>query len=43
MAKPAEEKVPKQMLGKYEEITHLTDAFCSQGTCVKIKYQLNKL
>ncbi|QLE41825.1 hypothetical protein FD723_16310 [Nostoc sp. C052] len=30
MAKPLGEKVPKQMQGKFEEITHLTDAFCSQ-------------
>ena len=30
MAKPAGEKVPKQMQAKFEEITHLTDAFCSQ-------------
>ena len=27
MAKPAGEKVPKQMQGKFEEITNLTDAF----------------
>lgn len=30
MAKPVGEKVPKQMQGKFEEITRLTDAFCSQ-------------
>jgi hypothetical protein len=30
MAKPAGEKVPQQMQGKFEEITRLTDAFCSQ-------------
>ncbi|BAT56858.1 hypothetical protein NOS3756_58700 (plasmid) [Nostoc sp. NIES-3756] len=30
MSKPAGEKVPKQMEGKFEEITRLTDAFCSQ-------------
>ncbi|MHC5598000.1 MAG: DUF6398 domain-containing protein [Nostoc sp.] len=30
MAKPVGEKVPKQMEGKFEEITRLTDAFCSQ-------------
>ena len=30
MAQPAGEKVPKQMQGKFEEITRLTDAFCSQ-------------
>jgi hypothetical protein len=30
MAKPAGEKVPKQMQAKFEEITNLTDAFCSQ-------------
>ena len=30
MAKPAGEKVPKQMQGKFEEIANLTDAFCSQ-------------
>ena len=30
MAKPAGDKVPKQMQDKFEEITNLTDAFCSQ-------------
>ena len=30
MAKPAGEKVPQQMQGKFDEITKLTDAFCSQ-------------
>jgi hypothetical protein len=30
MARPAGEKVPKQMQDKFEEITNLTDAFCSQ-------------
>jgi hypothetical protein len=30
MAKTAGERVPKQMQGKFEEITNLTDAFCSQ-------------
>jgi len=30
MAKPAGEKVPQQMQAKFEEITNLTDAFCSQ-------------
>ncbi len=29
MTKPAGEKVPKQMQSKFEEITSLTDAFCS--------------
>ncbi|OYD95169.1 hypothetical protein CDG77_10625 [Nostoc sp. 'Peltigera membranacea cyanobiont' 213] len=28
--KPVGEKVPKQMEGKFEEITRLTDAFCSE-------------
>ena len=28
MAKPASEKVPKQMQAKFEQITNLTDAFC---------------
>ena len=28
MAKPASEKVPKQMQAKFSEITNLTDAFC---------------
>jgi len=30
MASPAGEKVPRQMQDKFEEITNLTDAFCSQ-------------
>lgn len=30
MTKSSEEKVPKQMQSKYEEITALTNAFCSQ-------------
>lgn len=30
MAKPVDEKVPKLLQGKFEEITRLTDAFCSQ-------------
>jgi hypothetical protein len=30
MAKPAGEKVPKQMQPKFEEIISLTDAFCSK-------------
>ena len=30
MTKPKNEKVPKQMQAKFEEITSLTDAFCSQ-------------
>jgi len=30
MTKPVGEKVPKQMQGKFEEITALTDAFCVQ-------------
>ena len=29
MTKPAGKKVPKQMQSKFEEITALTDAFCS--------------
>jgi hypothetical protein len=30
MAKPGSEKVPPQMQSKFDEITKLTDAFCSQ-------------
>jgi Domain of unknown function (DUF6398) len=30
MAKPAGEKVPQQMQGKFDEITKLTDAFCTE-------------
>lgn len=31
MAKPGSEKVPPQMQSKFDEITKLTDAFCSQS------------
>ena len=31
MAKPGNEKVPPQMQSKFDEITKLTDAFCSQS------------
>ncbi len=30
MAKPAGEKVPQQMQCKFDEITKLTDAFCTE-------------